>query len=329
MNRQMQNTLSRIRRMPAMREMFGMQIPSPGKFIWPVFVVEGQGIKEPINSMPNQFRYSSDMLIDDLEKVVAMGIGGVMVFGVINDHSRKSLIPDYPYREDGMVQNAVRLVKMNFPDLLVCTDVCLCAYTQHGHCCLFDECGKMDIDKTNLLLAKIALSHVQAGADCVAPSAMMDGQVLAIRNTLDENRFNETLIMSYSTKFASSMYGPFRSASECAPAFGDRRAYQLPPNDVCQAIRESLQDEKEGADILMVKPSLFYLDIISKIRSESKLPLAAYNVSGEYSMLCASAKEEYGDLYSMASESLLSIFRAGADVVLSYWANQYDKLFKK
>ncbi|MEI6057084.1 MAG: porphobilinogen synthase [Lentisphaerota bacterium] len=321
--------LSRIRRTAGMREMFGMQIPAPSKFIWPVFVVEGQGIKEPIGSMPNQFRYSPDMLIEDLEKVVEMGIGGIMIFGVMNDHARKSSFPDYPYREDGAVQKAIHLVKMNFPDLLVCTDVCLCAYTNHGHCCLFDDCGKMDIDKTNALLAKIALSHAQTGADCVAPSAMMDGQVCAIRNILDENHFQDTLIMSYSTKFASSMYGPFRSASECTPQFGDRRSYQLPANDIHQAIRESLQDEKEGADILMVKPALFYLDIISAIRKDTKCPLAAYNVSGEYSMLHASAKEGYGDLYPMASESLLSIFRAGADVVLSYWANQYDRLFKK
>lgn len=325
----MNERISRIRRTLIMRDMFGMQIPTAGKFIWPVFVVEGQGIKEPINSMPNQFRYSPDMLIDDLEKAVAMGIGGVMIFGVMKDHAKKTSFPDHPYREDGVVQNAVHLVKMNFPELLVCTDVCICSYTDHGHCCLFDDRGKIDIDKTNVLLAKIALSHAQAGADCVAPSAMMDGQARSIRKILGENHFNDTLIMSYSTKFASSMYGPFRSASDCAPQFGDRRAYQLPPNDIRQAIRESLQDEKEAADVLMVKPALFYLDIISTIRKETKFPLAAYNVSGEYSMLQASAKEGYGDLYSMASESLLSIFRAGADVVLSYWANQYDRLFKK
>lgn len=312
-----------------MRDMFGMQIPSPAKFIWPVFVVEGQGIKEPIDSMPYQFRYSSDMLIEDLEKVVAMGIGGVMIFGVISDHANKSSIPDYPYREDGAVQHAVNLLKMNFPSLLVCTDVCLCAYTTHGHCCLFDDCGKMDIDRTNEILAKIALSHVQAGADCVAPSAMMDGQVSSIRNILDDNHFNESLIMSYSTKFASSMYGPFRTASDCSPQFGDRKAYQLPYNDIHQAIRESLQDEKEGSDILMVKPALLYLDIISAIKKETKCPLAAYNVSGEYSMLHASAKAGYGDLYSMASESLSAIFRAGADVALTYWANQYDRLFRR
>lgn len=320
--------ISRIRRINVMREMFGMQIPSPSKFIWPVFVVEGQGIKEPIGSMPNQFRYSPDMLIDDLEKVVAMGIGGVMIFGVILEPYGKSSYPEYSYSEDGVVQKTVHLVKMNFPELLVCTDVCLCSYTNHGHCCLFDGCGKMDMDKTNVLLARIALSHAQAGTDCVAPSAMMDGQVISIRNMLDENHFKETLLMSYSTKFASSMYGPFRSASDCAPQFGDRRSYQLPANDIRQAIRESLQDEKEGADILMVKPSLFYLDIISAIRKDTKCPLAAYNVSGEYSMFHASAREGNGDLYSMASESLLSIFRAGADIVLSYWANQYDKLFK-
>ncbi len=321
--------LSRIRRTPAMREMLGMQIPVPGKFIWPVFVIEGQGVKEPIATMPNQYRYSSDMLLDDLEQIVDMGIGGIMIFGVMKDHAKKAPFPEYPYRENGVVQNAVHLIKMNFPDLLVCTDICLCAYTEHGHCCLFDEYGKMDMDKTNEALAKIALSHAQAGVDCVAPSAMMDGQVSSIRNILEMNHFKETLIMSYSTKFASFMYGPFRSASDCAPQFGDRRAYQLPPNDFRQAIRESLQDEKEGADVLMVKPSLFYLDVVSKLREVSNLPLAAYNVSGEYSMLHASAKEGYGDLYPMASESLLSIFRAGADFVLSYWANQYDRLFKK
>jgi len=312
-----------------MRKMFGMQIPSPSKFIWPVFVIEGQGQKVPIDSMPGQFRYSPDVLIEDLGKVVEMGVGGIMIFGVVLEPLGKSPYPEYSYSEEGAVQQAVELIKMNFPDLLICTDVCLCAYTSHGHCCLFDDCGKMDIEKTNMMLSKIALSHAQAGADCVAPSAMMDGQVDAIRKILDENRFTDTLLMSYSTKFASSMYGPFRSASDCTPQFGDRRAYQLPSSDTNQAIRESLQDEKEGADILMVKPALLYLDIISAIRKETKSPLAAYNVSGEYSMIHASAQMHYGDLYSMASESLISIFRAGADVVLSYWANQYDKLFLK
>ena len=311
-----------------MRKMFGIGLPSPSKFIWPVFVVEGNGVKTPVNSMPEQFRYSPDMLLEDLHKLVGIGIGGVMIFGVVLEPYGKSPYPEYSYSEEGAVQRAVALIKMNYPELLVCTDVCLCAYTTHGHCCVFDDCGKMDMDKTNNILSKIALSHAQAGSDCVAPSAMMDGQVAAIRKTLDDNHLKETLIMSYSTKFASSMYGPFRSASDCAPQFGDRKAYQLPSNDINQAIRESLQDEEEGADMLMVKPSLFYLDIISKIKSESRLPLAAYNVSGEYSMIYASAKSGYGDLYSMASESLLSIFRAGADVVLSYWSNQYDKLFK-
>jgi porphobilinogen synthase len=221
----------------------------------------------------------------------------------------------------------VKEVKKTFGDeIIVWTDVCLCAYTTHGHCGALDKKGNVDNDKTLGLLAKMALSHAEAGADGAAPSAMMDGQVCAIRNALSENGFNDTLLMSYSTKFASHFYGPFREAAGSKPGKGDRKGYQACPANLNLALRESIEDEKEGADILMVKPALCYLDIISKIKENSLLPVAAYNVSGEYSMIYACAERGWGDLNGMARESLTAISRAGADIIISYWANQYEVL---
>jgi len=208
----------------------------------------------------------------------------------------------------------------------VWSDVCLCSYTKSGHCGILTKDGRIDNDKTLPLLAKIAVSHAEAGADGVAPSAMMDGQVREIRNALAQNGFKDTPIMSYSTKFASSFYGPFRDAAGSAPKTGDRKSYQLPTSDISQAIRESLEDEKEGADILMVKPALPYLDVISELKRRTLVPIAAYNVSGEYSMIHACAERGWGDLYQMARESLVSISRAGADIIISYWASDYKSL---
>jgi porphobilinogen synthase len=320
--------LRRLRQSENTRKMFGGTRPSPDKFIWPVFVVDGTNKQIPIKSLSGQFRYSVDMLQKTLEGVAKIGIGGVMIFGVVENSSIKSFDGSYAHDDEGTVQRAVKMIRANFPHLLVCTDVCLCGYTTHGHCGIIGRDGSIKNDETIEALAKIALSHAAAGANCVSPSAMMDGQVHAIREVLDETYLEDTLIMSYSTKFASSMYGPFREASDCSASFGDRKTYQLPYNCYRQAIRESIFDEKEGADILMVKPSLFYLDIIAKLTKKTHLPIAAFNVSGEYSMIHASAAAGYGDLKEMARESLASIFRAGSDIVISYWANQYNDLYK-
>jgi porphobilinogen synthase len=321
--------LRRLRQNSTFRKMFGMPFPPPEKFIYPVFIIEGTNRKVSIKSMPNQYRYSIDKVSEAIEPLVKIGISGIMLFGVLDGSEKKTDNGSEAYNNNGLIQKAVKIIRSNFPGLTVCTDVCLCGYTNHGHCGIVDSSGNVLNDKTLDILSKIAVSHAEAGAHCVAPSAMMDGQVQSIRRKLHHNNFDETVIMSYSTKFASSMYGPFREAAESAPAFGDRKTYQLSYNNTLQAIRESKVDENEGADILMVKPALFYLDIINRIKDQVELPLAVYNVSGEYSMIYASAQLGYGDLYEMANESVTAIFRAGADVVLSYWANQYDKLLEK
>ncbi len=318
--------LRRFRKNQTIRDMFALSMPPPKKLIWPVFIVEGKDVKNPIKNMPNQFRMSVDELLKEVEKVVSFGVGGIMIFAVPENRSLKSENGSYSYFENGITQTAVRAVKHTFPNLFVATDVCLCSYTPHGHCGIIDFDGNVLNDETNEVLAKQSLSHAAAGADCVAPSAMMDGQVRCIRNILNENKFHDVILMSYSTKFSSSMYGPFREAADSAPTYGDRKSYQADFRNSQTAILESLLDEAEGADILMVKPALFYLDIINKIKERTLLPLAAYNVSGEYSMIHASASCGYGDLYPMARESLMSIKRAGADIILSYWANQYDKI---
>jgi porphobilinogen synthase len=249
-----------------------------------------------------------------------------MIFGVVED-SAKTADGGAAANSDGVTQRAAALLAEEFPDFVVFTDVCLCAYTDHGHCGIPSGNGGLDNDATLEILAETAVSHAAAGADCVAPSAMMDGQVAAIRSALDSAGHKNTLIMSYSTKFASAMYGPFREAADSAPSHGDRRAYQLPYDNPNAALLESILDEAEGADILMVKPALFYLDVIARLRGETRLPIAAYNVSGEYSMLAASAERGWGDLAAMARESLHAISRSGADIILSYWANRYDEIF--
>ncbi len=318
--------LRRLRRTPSLRRMFDMPLPGPEKFIWPIFVVEGQDQRQPIDAMPNQYRLSVDRLLAELKPVVEAGIGGILVFGLVDD-SGKDETGTAAYAENGAAQQAIRAVRREYPDLVVFTDVCLCAYTTHGHCGPLAAAGDVDNDAANDLLAKVALSHAGAGADCVAPSAMMDGQVQAIRSALDDNGFSNTLLMSYSSKFASSMYGPFREAEQSAPQQGDRRGYQASYGDMRQALRESVLDEEEGADILMVKPSLFYMDIIARIREQTDLPLAAYNVSGEYSMLIATAERGWGDLGDMVRESTTALVRSGTDLIISYWANRYDELF--
>lgn len=327
--------LRRLRKTEALRNMLGQPFPGPEKFIWPVFVIAGLGKEIAIESMPGQFRYSIDKLILALEPVVKMGIGGIMVFGVLENKTLKTADGSYAYAAEGLVQQAVIEVKKHYPELIVFTDVCLCAYTDHGHCGMLDNKGNVVNDPSIELLGKVAVSHAAAGSDGVAPSAMMDGQICEIRNALDENGFLDTILMSYSTKFASAMYGPFREAADSSPVGhagdivipSDRKTYQLPYNNTFEALRESQLDEIEGADILMVKPSLFYLDIIAKLKEDTMLPLAAYNVSGEYSMLIASAERGWGDLNSMVRESIAALQRAGTDIFISYWANQYKQIF--
>ena len=317
--------LRRMRRTPSLRRMFDAPLPGPSKFLWPVFVVGGKKQRQPIDAMPGQFRYSVDTLLKDLGPVAKSGIGGVLIFGLV-ENAGKDTCGTGAYADRGAVQQAVRAIRAAYPDLVVFTDVCLCAYTTHGHCGPLTNDDDVDNDAANALLAKVAVSHAAAGADCVAPSAMMDGQVQAIRSALDAAAFQQTLLMSYSTKFASAMYGPFREAEQSAPQKGDRQGYQASYRDLRQALRESALDEAEGADILMVKPALFYLDLLTRLRARTDLPLAAYNVSGEYSMLIAAAERGWGDLRGMVRESTAALSRAGADLLISYWANRYEEL---
>ena len=326
MNQFPQVRLRRLRRTASLRRLFAAPLPGPEKFIWPVFVKEGTGIQELIDAMPGQSRMSPDCLLRELEPVVASGIGGILIFGLPRE-DEKGATGSAACQEDGIVQTAVRAVKEAYPDLVVCTDVCLCAYTNHGHCGPLDTTGNVANDATNEMLARVAASHAAAGADIVAPSAMMDGQVAAVRAALDAASMQDTLIMSYSTKFASGMYGPFREAEQSAPQQGDRKGYQASFADARTALRESALDEAEGADILMVKPALFYLDIITRLRERTDLPIAAYNVSGEYSMLHATADRGWGDLQSMVRESIQAISRAGADIIISYWSNRFQESF--
>jgi porphobilinogen synthase len=325
MNGYPERRMQRLRQTPRIRQMIEMEMPNPGRFLWPVFVVEGQGVKQPIEAMPGQFRYSPDALVEALTPVSEMGIGGILVFGVIPD-DRKDETGQPACDPAGIVPQTVSLIRERFPDLVVFTDVCLCAHTSHGHCGPLDRRGNVDNDAAVATLARVAAIHADAGATGVAPSAMMDGQVQAIRRELDAAGRTETLIMSYSTKFASSFYGPFRNAGGSSPRNGDRRGYQASFADPRRALIESALDEAEGADILMVKPALCYLDMIARLRERTDLPIAGYNVSGEYSMMIAAAERGWGDLRGMARESITGIARAGADIIISYWANRYTEV---
>lgn len=314
--------LRRYRRTEGLRRLFDDPLPGPESFLWPVFVAPGEGVCEPIDAMPGQNRVSADRLCRIIEPVAAQGIGGVLLFGLVED-AAKDAAGSGAWNPDGAVQRGIAEVKRGFPDLVVATDVCLCAYTEHGHCGPLTAGGEVDNDAALPSLARIALSHAEAGADILAPSAMMDGQVGALRSALDEAGFEQRMLMAYSTKFASAMYGPFREAERSAPRRGDRRGYQTSYANPGLALRESRLDEEEGADVLMVKPALFYLDIVSRLRATTDLPIAAYNVSGEYSMLIAAADRGWGDLRAMVRESVCAIRRAGASILISYWANRY------
>lgn len=289
--------------------------------IYPLFVKDGSGIEEEISTMPGQFRYSVDRLPYELERLTKAGVSNVMLFG-IPDH--KDEVGSQAYAQDGIVQRALRKGKETFPDMYYVTDVCMCEYTSHGHCGVL--CGHdVENDQTLELLAKTALSHVQAGADMVAPSDMMDGRVLAIRNMLDNSGHKEVPIMSYAVKYASAFYGPFRDAAGSAPSFGDRKSYQMDYHNRKEGMKEALLDVEEGADIIMVKPALSYLDIISEVSKEINLPIAAYSVSGEYSMVKAGAQLGYIEEEKIICEMAVSAYRAGVEIYLTYFAKELAK----
>lgn len=325
--------LQRMRRTAGIRALFDLNVPPPSKWCWPTFVVPGTKICEEIASMPGQYRLSVDCLAKAVEGVVRQGVGSVLLFGQTD--REKDNGGSGAWDDRGVVQQAVRLLKREFPTLTVMTDVCLCAYTQHGHCAPLRANGALDNDAGCDCLAKVALSHAMAGADVVAPSAMMDGQIAAIRQILSDNELKETLLMAYSTKFCSALYGPFRDAEGSAPnctCHGmphDRKGYQASFANPRNALLESVLDEQEGADLLMVKPALFYLDMIQTLRARTLLPVAAYNVSGEYSMLIATADRGWGDLGDLVRESAMALTRAGSDLIISYWASRYEEFFGK
>ncbi|MFC1850912.1 porphobilinogen synthase [candidate division CSSED10-310 bacterium] len=285
-------------------------------FVYPLFVVPGEKKRREIKSMPGCFHFSIDMLVEEVKEIRDLGIPAIILFGI---PEKKDAIGSEAYAEQGIIQRAVRAVKKSVPDILIITDICLCEYTDHGHCGLISNQQILN-DPTLELLAKTAFSHADAGADIVAPSDMMDGRVAAIRKILDENGFNTIPIMSYAAKYASAYYGPFREAAESAPLFGDRRAYQMDPANGREALREVLLDIEEGADIVMVKPALPYLDIIYRVKEKTGYPVAAYQVSGEYSMIKTAAQLGYIDEERVINESLIAIKRAGADIILSYFA---------
>src|SRR5262247_3794786 len=293
--------------------------------IYPLFAVHGRGVREPIASMPGQFRLSVDELLKECKDAASMGIPAVLLFG---PPAEKDPRGSEAYADDGVIQQAVRAVKETIPDLLVVTDVCLCEYTSHGHCGVVEE-GRVKNDPTLDLLARTAVSHVEAGADIVAPSDMMDGRVAAIREALDEASYLETPIMAYSAKYASAFYGPFREAAESTPQFGDRRSYQMDPANSIEALREVGLDVDEGADIVMVKPALPYLDVIARVKQEFGLPLAAYSVSGEYAMIKAAARLGWLDEERVVLETLTAIRRAGADLIITYLAKEAARLLER
>jgi porphobilinogen synthase len=293
--------------------------------VYPLFAAPGKNFKKPISSMPGQFQLSVDNLAKEAQKARDMGIPAVLLFGI---PAKKDEMATGAFAKDGIVQQAIKRIKNEAPDILVITDVCLCEYTSHGHCGMLEK-DCVQNDATLEVLAETAVSQARAGADMVAPSAMMDGQVAAIREALDENAFEDIPIMAYAAKYSSSFYGPFREAAESAPQFGDRKAYQMDPANADEAIREMSLDVGEGADIIMVKPALAYLDIICRAKQEFDLPLAAYNVSGEYSMIKAAAQMGWLDEEKAMIESLTAIKRAGADIIITYFAPQMAMLLNK
>lgn len=317
--------LRRLRKNENFRRLTRETMISADNLVYPLFVVGGKGVKKPIASMPGHFQMSIDNLAKEAREVQALKIPALLLFGIPDKKDERA---SGAYAKGGIIQQALKSVKDAVPEILVITDVCLCEYTSHGHCGMVEN-GRVLNDATLELLAKTALSQAQAGADMVAPSAMMDGQVSAIREALDENALEEIPIMVYAAKYASAFYGPFREAAESAPQFGDRKAYQMDPANADEAIREISLDVSEGADIIMVKPALPYLDIIYRAKQEFDLPLAAYNVSGEFAMIKAAAQVGWLDEEKTMLETLTAIKRAGADIIITYWAKDAARLINE
>ena len=308
----------RLRSSEILRKMVRETRVDKSSLIYPMFVRDGEGIREEIPSMQGQYRYSVDRMFYELEEISKAGVNSVMLFG-IPEH--KDELASQAYAEDGVIQRALREAKKRFPDLYYITDVCLCEYTSHGHCGMLCGCD-VENDATLKVLAKTALSHAQAGADMVAPSDMMDGRVGAIREILDEHGYVNTPIMSYAVKYASGFYAPFRDAAESAPSFGDRKSYQMDYHNSREGIKEAILDEEEGADIIMVKPALAYLDMITKVKEAVNLPVAAYSVSGEYAMIKAAAEKGWIEEDKIVCETAMAAYRAGAQSYLTYYAKE-------
>ncbi len=316
----------RLRKCDTLRRMVRETRVDKSSLIYPMFVKEGVDIVEEIPTMPGQFRYSVDTMGRKLEELQKAGVNAVMFFG-IPDH--KDSCGSQAYDENGIVQRALREARKQYPDMYLITDVCMCEYTDHGHCGLLTPDQYVDNDKTLDLLARAAVSHVDAGADMVAPSDMMDGRVLAIREALDHHGYLETPILSYAVKYASAFYGPFRDAAGSAPAFGDRKSYQMDFHNRREALKEAMLDIEEGADIIMVKPALSYLDIIREVKDMTDVPIAAYSVSGEYAMIKAAASLGYVDEERILCETAISTYRAGADIMLTYYAKEIAECMDK
>ena len=312
----------RLRKNELMRRLVRETQLSVDDLIYPLFVIEGTKVKKPIASMPDNFQLSIDYLVEEVKGTRDLGIPAVLLFGIPD---RKDEMATGAFTKQGIIQKAIRAIKKSVPDILIVTDVCLCEYTSHGHCGML-EGNEVDNDATIEVLAETALSHAEAGADMVAPSAMMDGQVCAIREVLDEKGFEDIPIMAYAAKYASAFYGPFRDAAESAPQFGDRKSYQMDPANGDEAIREITLDVGEGADIVMVKPALPYLDIIRRTREEFDLPVAAYSVSGEFSMIKAAANMGWLDERQAMMEAMTAIKRAGADIIITYFARDIARI---
>ncbi len=315
----------RLRRTSTLRRMVRETVLTPDDFIYPLFVVHGKGQARPISSMPGQSQWSVDMLPRQAEEIASLGIPAVILFGL---PATKDAVGSENFADDGIVQQAIRTLKDAVPELVVVTDVCMCEYTDHGHCGILNEQGYVVNDATLEVLQRVVASHAEAGADIVAPSGMMDGMVKAIREELDRRGAHNTAIMAYAAKFASGFYGPFREAADSPPSFGDRKQYQMDPGNAREALLEVALDAEEGADILMVKPAMPYLDVLTKVRERFNRPTAAYHVSGEYAMIKAAAQNGWIDERTVALESLTAIKRAGADMILTYFAKDAARWLK-
>ncbi|WP_297247331.1 porphobilinogen synthase [uncultured Brachyspira sp.] len=320
------NRTRRTRNNPIIRDLIYDVNLTINDFLYPIFIEEGDNIKIEIESMPNQYRYSLDKLKDELDEICNLGIRGLLLFGIPKNKDEKG---SSAYDENGIIQKAVKYIKHNFPSLLIVTDVCMCEYTSHGHCGILDNCN-VDNDSTLEYISKIALSHVQSGADMVAPSDCMDGHVYAIRNILDKNGYINIPIMSYSVKYASSYYSPFREAADSAPSFGDRKTYQLDFRNSKEYIQKIKNDIEEGADIFIIKPALAYLDIIKDVSNRfNDIPIASYNVSGEYSLVKAASKLGFIDEKRIVLENMYSLKRAGSDIIITYHAKDLAKYLRE